>query len=334
MNHALVNVFPIYPEHFVTQNPPSRWLLVAAFAAVYLIWGSSYLGIHFAIQTLPPFLMTAMRFLFAGVLLFVWARLRGAPMPSRINWKAALISGIFLFVLNNGAIVWAEGNGLPTGVAAVLIATLPMWIVLLTWLKPGGTFPGGLVIIGLVSGFVGILLLFEPQGNTLYIPGVIAVLFGAFCWAYGSLYAKNAPLPQSAVMATALQLLCGGALQFAIAIPAGELGRFDPAQVSTTSWVAMIYLAIVSSIIAYSAFVWLMRVSTPTKVSTYAYVNPVIAVFLGWLLANEPLTTRTLIAAGIIIASVILINGYTGKSRPNLRFGKRRRRTETVKVTP
>ena len=272
--------------------------------------------------------MTGMRFLFAGTLLFAWAKLRGEPMPTWANWKAAAISGWFLFVLNNGAIVWAEGQGLPTGVAAVLIATLPIWIVLLTWLKPGGTFPGGMVILGLVSGFVGILLLFDPTGDTLYLPAVLAVLFGAFAWAYGSLYAKNADMPKSAAMGTAMQLFCGGLVQFAIAIPTGEIARFDPAQVSTTSWVAMIYLAIVSSIIAYTAFVWLMKVSTPTKVSTYAYVNPVIAVFLGWLLASEPLTPRTLIAAVIIIGSVILINLYKNKSQPRLR------RTVTVKATP
>jgi drug/metabolite transporter (DMT)-like permease len=320
----------------VTQNPPSRWLLVAAFAAVYLIWGSSYLGIHFAIQTIPPFLMTGMRFVFSAVLLIGWAKMRGTPAPTRENWKAAIIVGFVLFVLNNGAIVWAEGNGLPTGIAAVLIATVPMWIVLMTWLKPGGTFPGGLVIAGLVSGFIGIILLFEPQGNTLFIPGVIAVLFGAFCWASGSLYAKSAPLPQSTALSTGMQLLCGGLMQFAIAIPAGEFARFDPAQVSTTSWLAMLYLAIVSSIIAYSAFTWLMRVSTPTKVSTYAYVNPVVAVFLGWLIASEPLTPRTLIAAGIIIGSVILINGSKGGTRLNLRLSKRLRRSEAeaVKVTP
>ncbi|MEP7290898.1 MAG: EamA family transporter [Chloroflexota bacterium] len=320
----------------MTENPPSRWLLVAAFAAVYLIWGSSYLGIHFAIQTLPPFLMTGMRFVFAGALLFGWARLRGTPMPTRANWKAALISGGILFVLNNGAIVWAEGHGLPSGIAAVLIATLPMWIVLLTWLRPGGTFPGGIVIAGLIFGFIGILLLFDLQGNTLYLPGVVAVLFGAFAWAYGSLYAKNAPLPKSTALATGMQLLCGGLLQFAIAIPTGELASFDPAQVSTVSWLAMLYLAIVSSIIAYSAFAWLMRVTTPTKVSTYAYVNPVVAVFLGWWLANEPLTPRTLIAAAIIIGSVIMINGYKGKTPLNRRFRQRlrRHRTEAVKVTP
>ncbi len=311
----------------MTQTPPSRWLLVAAFAAIYVIWGSSYLGIHFAIQTLPPFLMTAMRFLFAGALLFAWARWRGAPMPTRPQWKAAAISGWFLFVLNNGSIVWAEGQGLPTGVAAVLIATVPLWIVLLTWLRPGGTFPGGMVIVGLVSGFIGILLLFDPSADALNLPGVIAVLFGAFCWAYGSLYAKHAPMPESTAMATAMQLLFGGVVQFAIAIPTGELARFDPAQVSATSWLAMLYLAIISSIVAYSAFVWLMRVSTPTKVSTYAYVNPVIAVLLGWLLAGEPLTARTLFAAGIIIGSVILINLAKTRSLPRLR------RSEAVKAT-
>jgi drug/metabolite transporter (DMT)-like permease len=316
----------------LTQNPPPRWLLVAAFATIYLVWGTSYLGIHFAIQTIPPFLMTSSRFLLGGVILFAWARWRGVPMPTRANWKAALISGFILFLLNNGALVWAEGHGLATGVAAVLVATVPMWIVLLTWLRPGGTFPGGVVIFSLILGFIGILLLFAPGEGSANLPGIIVVLFGAFCWAYGSLYTKNAPLPQSTTLSTGMQLLCGGLLQFAVAIPAGELAQFDASKVSALSLLAAVYLAIVSSVIAYSAFVWLMRVSTPTKVSTYAYVNPVVAVFLGWLLANEPLTPRTLLAAGIIICSVILINGYKGRSLPRLR--RLRPKTEVLKVTP
>lgn len=322
----------------MTSNPPSRALLVAAFAAVYIIWGTTYLGIHFAIETIPPLLMTGFRFGLAGILLFLWARRTGAPMPTRINWRAAAISGFILFVLNNGLLVWGEGpGGLPTGIAAVLIATVPMWIVLLTWLKPGGTYPGGMVITGLVVGFIGILLLFSPESASGSLAGVVAVLVAAFFWAYGSLYAKNAPLPQSTTMATAIQLICGSLMQFVLAIPAGEFAQLDVSTISTTSVVAMFYLGIVSSIFAYSAYVWLMRVSTPTKVATYAYVNPVVAVFLGWLLASEELTPRTLVAAGVIIASVVMINLSKGKSLP--RFWRLRQRTgktlpEPVKVTP
>ena len=141
---------------------PTRWLVTAAFATIYLVWGSSYIAIHFAIETLPPLLMTASRFLAGGVILIAWAKVRGAPLPTRAQWRAAAIVGFFLFMVNNGSIVWAEGHGVPTGIVAVLVATLPMWIVLLTWFKPGGKVPGALVIAGLILGFVGIILLGQP----------------------------------------------------------------------------------------------------------------------------------------------------------------------------
>ena len=304
----------------MTPKPPSRWLLLVAFALVYTIWGSSYLGIHFAIQTLPPFLMTSMRFLLSGAALIGWARVRGAPWPTLRQWRYSAIIGAMLFLVNNAGIVWAESHGIPTGVAAVLIATLPMWMVVLTWLKPGGTYPGHLVIAGMVIGFVGIILLARPeQGSSLNPLGVASLLIAAFAWAYGSLYAKTAPLPKSQTLSTGAQLFCGGALQFVLSILTGELPQFHPAQVSTLSWLSMIYLAIVSSIIAYSAFVWLMKVSTPARVSTYAYVNPVIAVLLGWQLAGEQITAQTMIATAIIIVGVILINVAKAKRAPSSR---------------
>ena len=292
----------------MTAKQPARWMIIGAFAIVYTVWGSSYLGIHFAIQTLPPFLMTAMRFLVSGTLLIGWAKLRGAAWPTLRQWRNAALIGTLLFVVNNGGIVWAEGHGIPTGVAAVLIATLPMWMVLLTWLKPGGSYPGHLVIAGLVIGFIGIIVLVNPDRTSLNLVGVVVILVAAFAWAYGSLYAKSAALPESATFSTGAQLVCGGAIQLLLSLLTGELPHFDPAQVSTVSWAAMIYLGIVSSIIAYSAFVWLMKVSAPARVSTYAYVNPVIAVLLGWQLAGEQITARTVIATVIIIAAVVMIN--------------------------
>ncbi len=323
----------------MTVNQPARWLTLLAYAAIYIIWGSSYLGIHFAIQTIPPFLMTGARFLLGALILIGWAKLRGAPWLTRSQWKTAIISGFLLFVVNNGAIVWAEGHGIPSGVAAVLVATVPLWMVLLTWLRPGGTYPGGLVIAGLVIGFVGILLLASPGQTSLNMVGVGAVLLASLAWAYGSLYAKTAAQPESATLGTGAQLLAGGLVQLAISAATGEFARFDPAQVSTTSLVAMLYLAVVSSVIAYSAFVWLMRVSDPAKVSTYAYVNPVVAVFLGWLLASEPLTARTVGATAVIILAVVMINGYRGKGRkgvPRLRTAEIAEiaEIEAVEATP
>lgn len=298
----------------MTVNRPSRWLVALAYAAIYLIWGSSYIGIHFAIQSIPPFLMTATRFLLAGGVVIAWAKLRGAPWPTLIQWRTAVFTGFLLFVVNNGGIVWAEAHGVPTGVAAVLIATVPLWMVLLTWLRPGGAFPGTVVLGGLALGFAGIVLLASPDSASLNLEGVAMVLVAAFAWAFGSLYAKDAP-SASPTLSVGAQLFTGGVIQFALSVFSGELPRFDLGTVTATSVLAMIYLAIVSSVIAYTAFVWLMKVSDPAKVATYAYVNPVVAVFLGWLMVNEPLTPRTLASAGIIIASVVIINVYRGKSK-------------------
>ncbi|MEO8395566.1 MAG: EamA family transporter [Chloroflexota bacterium] len=303
----------------MTSKQPTRWMIIGAFAIVYTVWGSSYLGIHFAIQTLPPFLMTAMRFLVSGGLLIGWAKLRGAAWPTLRQWRSSAIIGGLLFVVNNGGIVWAEGHGIPSGVAAVLIATLPMWMVMLTWLKPGGTYPGSMVIAGMVIGFIGIIVLVNPDQTPLSLVGVIVVLVAAFAWAYGALYAKTANVPESPTFSTGAQLVCGGAFQLVLSILTGELPNFNAAQVSTVSWVAMIYLGIVSSIIAYSAFVWLMKVSTPARVSTYAYVNPVIAVLLGWQLAGEHITPQTVIATVIIIVAVVMIKVGNGKRLPSLR---------------
>jgi drug/metabolite transporter (DMT)-like permease len=299
---------------------------LAAFAAIYTIWGSSYIGIHYAIQTIPPFLMTGLRFLPAGLLMFGIARLRGAPMPTRTQWRSMIIAGFFLFLLNNSAIVWAEGHGVSTGIAAILIATTPMWIVFLNWLKPmgggRGVFPGSTVLTGLALGFLGIIVLINPADASFNVVGIVVVLFGAFAWSYGSLYAKHAPAPESGSMAVGMQLIAGGIMQLVCSAATGELATFNPAQVSLQSILATAYISIFSSIIAYRAFVWLMKVSDPAKVATYAYVNPVVAVFLGWLLLSEPITIRTIGAAAVINVAVIIINGY----------GNRRRSPQTAAV--
>jgi drug/metabolite transporter (DMT)-like permease len=230
-----------------------------------------------------------------------------------------IIAGFFLFLLNNSAIVWAEGHGVSTGIAAIIIATTPMWIVFLNWLKPmgggSGVFPGGGVLAGLALGFVGIIVLIDPGDVSFNLVGVLVVLFGAFTWSYGSLYAKSAPSPESGSMAAGMQLISGGIMQLMCSVATGELATFNPAQVSLQSALATAYISIFSSIIAYRAFVWLMKVADPAKVATYAYVNPVVAVLLGWLLLGEPITPRTIAAAAVIIVAVIIINGYTNKRR-------------------
>ncbi len=313
-------------------NKPSRWLVLLAFAAIYFIWGSAYIGIHFAIETLPPFLMTAMRFLIAGGVLIAWARLRGTPAPKLIEWRSALFIGFLLFMIQNGSIVWAVGHGVPSGIVAVLTASIPLFMVLLAWSRPGGSFPGLTVIGGVLLGLVGIILLVSPSGTTsLNLIGVGAVLFGSFCWAYGSLYSQRAPLPKSNTLSTGMQLFSGGVFQMIASIVTGDAATLNPATVSVLSLGAVIYLGLISSVIGFSAYTWLMRVEVPARVSTYAYVNPVVAVSLGWLLASEPVTLRTIIASAVIITSVVIIN--SSNSRHLVRF-RPAKVAQPAEVTP
>lgn len=287
---------------------PSRVKLIAAFAAVYTIWGSTYLAIHFAIETLPPFLMAGVRFLTAGGILYLWARLRGAPRPAVVHWRSALIIGGLLLLFGNGGVVWAEQR-VTSGQAALLAGTVPLWMVLLEWLRPGGIRPSAATFAGLGVGVAGMLLLIGPggSGGGLDIPGALALALAAFTWAVGSLYARGAQLPSSAALTTAIQMLAGGALLFAAGLFLGEWGSMDLAAFSTRSVLALLYLVVFGSLIGYSAYIYILGNASPASVSTYAYVNPVVAVVLGWALAGEEITASMMVAAGIIVGSVVLL---------------------------
>ena len=289
---------------------PSRVRVIVAFAAIYLIWGSTYLAIRIAIGTVPPFLMAGTRFVIAGTLLFAWAHLRGAELPSRRNWGGAAVIGLLLLAGGNGAVVWAEQR-VPSGLAALLVATVPVWTVVVDWLRPGGPRPRGGVVIGLLIGLAGVGLLVAPGqiagGGRVDPLGALVLMFGSISWSIGSVYSRTAPLPRSPQMATALEMLCGGAALLAGALVSGELRGFHPDAVTGTSVLAVVYLIIFGSLVGFSAFVWLLKVSTPAKVSTYAFVNPAIAVIVGWAFAGEMLSPRTLMAATIIVAAVVLI---------------------------
>ncbi len=289
---------------------PTRWRVLAAFAAIYLIWGSTYLGIRFAIETLPPFLMAGVRFIVAGTALYGWLRLRGVPRPTRANWAAAALVGALLLLGGNGIVTWAEQR-VPSGLAALLVATVPLWMVLLDWLRPGGTRPSGQVILGLACGLAGMALLIGPTdlaGNGALDPvGALALVLATLSWSVGSLYSRRASLAQSPLLATGMEMLMGGLLLLAAGSLTGEWARLNLGGVSLLSVAALGYLIVFGSLIAFSAYVWLLRVTTPARAATYAYVNPVVAVFLGWALAGEPLNARILLAAAIIIAAVVII---------------------------
>ena len=287
----------------------SRSRVIAAFAAVYIIWGSTYLAILFAIETLPPFLMAGSRFLVSGALLYGVARARGAERPERRNWAATAVIGALLLLGGNGGVVWAEQR-VPSGLAALLVATVPVWMVTLEWLR-GGLRPTRGVVAGLMLGMAGLTLLIGPGefagGRGADTLGAIVLVAASLSWATGSIYSRSAPLPKSPILTTGMEMLAGGVLLTLLGLATGELGRLDLAAASTKSWLALLYLVLFGSLVGFTAYIWLLKVSTPAKVSTYAYVNPVVAVLLGWLFANEPLTLRTLLAAAVIIAGVALI---------------------------
>jgi drug/metabolite transporter (DMT)-like permease len=284
---------------------------MAAFGAVYLIWGSTYLAIRFAIETIPPFTMAGLRFLVAGGVLFAWARLSGAPAPTRAQWRDGAVVGALLLLGGNGAVVWAE-QWVASGLVSVLVATVPLWMVLLDWLWAGAERPRPAAWFGLAWGLFGVWLLTGGIGDGLrdgpWLMGVLVVLAGALCWAFGSILARQAHLPPRPRMATAVQMLAGGMLLTGAAAVAGEWGSWDPAATSLKSLAALAYLVVFGAVVAYAAYIWLLRVSTPGRVATYAYVNPVVALLLGWALADEPLTSRTLIAAAVILSAVVLLN--------------------------
>ena len=301
-----------------TRPQPATWRLVLAFAAVYIIWGSTYLGIRIAIETMPPFLMAGARFLISGVLLYTLTAAHGAPRPSRANWKATAIIGALLLMGGNGLVTFAEQR-LASGLAALLVAITPFWMVVLNWLRPGGTRPSLPIALGLLVGLIGIAVLVSPGEATaatnvpIDLIGVGIIMFATFCWANGSLYARRAPLPASSLQSTGMEMLVGGVLLVLAGTLTGEWAQLDLSKISLNSWIAFVYLVTFGSIVAYSAYTWLLGVTTPARAATYAYVNPVVAVFLGWALANEPLTIRTLIAAAVIIGAVVIINTYRDK---------------------
>lgn len=312
-------------------DAPSRIKIAAAFAAVYVIWGSTYLAIYYAIQTLPPFLMAAVRFLIAGALLYGWSIMRAPRRPTATEWKAAAVVGGLLLLGGNGAVVWAE-QMVPSGIAALMIAVTPCWMVLLDWLWHGAERPGGRTVIGLVLGFGGIVLLVGPAALTgdvgaIHPVGALVLVLGSLSWAIGSLYSKRAPSPPGALLFTAMQMLCGGALLLVMGTVTGEFSALDPAAVSWHSILAVLYLIFFGAIVGYSAYVWLLRTVSPASVSTYAYVNPIVAVLLGWAIAGEVMTLRMGVAAVVIIVGVAMITLGQHKARRDAR-----RRSEELAV--
>jgi drug/metabolite transporter (DMT)-like permease len=295
---------------FSSRSSPSRTALMVAFATLYVVWGSTYLGIRVAVETLPPFLMAGARFLVAGGLLAGWLAATRGFRTTAPQWRDNAVIGAFLLLGGNGLISWAE-LFIPSGLTALLIGSQPLMMVLTEWIWRGGHRPTKITGAGLALGFAGVAWLAAPwqyaTGGGLNLGGVTAILIGCVCWAFGSIYGRRVRQPAEPLTAAAMQMLGGGGALMLVALAHGDFVGFAPAAVSAQSWLAFGYLILVGSIVGFSTFVWLMKHSTPARVSTYAYVNPLVAVFLGWLVLGEPVSTRTLTAAAVIVVSVAII---------------------------
>jgi drug/metabolite transporter (DMT)-like permease len=300
-------------ENTLTRKEPSQLLIVAAFAAIYLIWGSTYIAIAIAIRDIPPLLMAGIRFASAGLLLYAFARIRGESVPDRRSIGNISLSGILMLFFGTGTLVWVE-QYISSGLAAIIVATVPLWFVLLDKRQWKFHFSNSWIIAGLLIGFAGVLVLFADKqsfsfsGDKMKVISFFVLLAGTIAWAIGSLYSKYKPVEGSTVMKAAIQMIAAGTCALLAGIAGGEHHRIAWSAISWHSGLALLYLITLGSLIAYMAYVWLLSVRSPVLVGTYAYVNPIVAVFFGWLIASEPVSRQQLIALGVILSGVILVN--------------------------
>ena len=285
-------------------------LLYTAFAAVYIIWGSTYLAIRVGVESFPPLLLAGWRHLTFGLLLYPFLRWKTQVRPTAAHWRTATISGCLLLFLGNGMVCVAEQT-VPSGVTALLVATVSLWMVLIDWLRPGGTRPVARVVVGLLLGFAGLALMVGPTnlgGSGRVNPVGVAILaFASLAWACGSLYSKHGGMPPSPLLGAAMQSLAGGVALWIASFFSGELTNLHIAAISLRSWLALGYLIVFGSLMGFTAYIYILKHSTATRVATYAFVNPVVALFLGWLILSESITFRTILAGAVILTAVLLV---------------------------
>lgn len=296
-----------------SSSPPNSrhpGLVLLSFAAVYLLWGSTFYAIQVGVASFPPLLLAGLRHLSLGIIFYPAFRRITGEKPNLFQWRTAFITGVLLLAVGNGTVSWAEKT-VPSGIAALLVATVSLWMVLIDWLRPSGRRPGPRVIAGFVLGFAGMALLIGPEriGNSERVDplGALALIGASFAWALGSIYSRHNPLPRSPLLTVGMQALSGGGMLCVAAFVTGELRHFHFADVTLRSWLALLYLIVFGSALGFSAYVYILKHSSASRVATYAFVNPVVALLLGWFMAGEPLTLRTLVASGVILSAVLLV---------------------------
>jgi drug/metabolite transporter (DMT)-like permease len=295
-------------------------LVMVAFGAVYLIWGSTYLAIRVGVESFPPLLLAGSRHLVFALMFYPILRWKTGIRPTLAHWRTATITGFLLLFVGNGGVCIAE-QSVPSGVTALLVATVSLWMVIIDWLRPGGVRPVSRVLVGLLMGFGGLALLVGPKdlgGSARINPvGVAILIVASFAWACGSLYSKHGQMPSSPLLGATMQSLTGGIALWLVGGLSGEVRSLHLAAVSTRSWLAIGYLIFFGSMMGFTAYIYILKHSTATRVATYAFVNPVVALFLGWLLLGESITLRTILAAAVILAAVLLV--ITAPHRQTLR---------------
>lgn len=307
------------PTAGAPHGSPSALHLALAFAALYLIWGSTYLAIRYVVATLPPFLMAGARFIVSGLVLFAIYAPRSTEKLTGRHWATTAVVGTLLLLGGNGLVCWAELT-VPSGLASLLVATMPLWMVLLDWLVFRGPRPSRRIVAGLAIGLIGVYLLIGESsklGAGANVKGAVALLFACFFWATGSLIARRGGLPSSSFLATGMEMLAGGMALLIVGFIRGEAKGFEFHAVTWSSWLGWVYLVVFGSLLGFTAYVWLLKVSTPARVSTYAYVNPAIAVMLGALFGDGELNARILLASGVILSAVVLIVRGSQKKAEN-----------------
>lgn len=301
-----------------SASHPARWKILLAFAIIYFVWGSTFLCIRIGVRELPPFLFAALRFTIAGLVLFIWMLAKDKTWPRWQEWVGASVLGFLMFLIDYGCLFWAEQR-VASGIAAVVLATIPIFITILEIIFLRTVRLSMSLALGLIAGILGVIVLINPSaslgGAVIDRAGAIALLVAALGWAVGTVLTKKIPLPDSKAMSSALQMLTGGVQLFALAIVVGDMAHFHPSRLSGQAWFALVYLIVAGSLVGYTAYVWLLDHTSPTKVGTYAYVNPVIAVLLGYFLAGEEIGVRTIFGSLLVLASVFMITLMSGKSR-------------------
>jgi drug/metabolite transporter (DMT)-like permease len=301
--------------------PQPRWKILLAFAIIYLVWGSTFLAIRVGVREVPPLLLAGMRFSAAGIVLYVWMRATGTPSPTRREWASVTMLAVLIFLVDYGLVFWAEQR-VPSGITAVMLATIPVFTALLEILILRTQRLTLRLGCALVVGLAGVAVLVSRSVSFGDAPiertGAIALVVAALCWSLASVLTRKLTLPASKVMSSGAQMLVGGILLMLAAVLFGEFRGFRPREVSAGAWLALAYLIVAGSIIAFTAYVWLIHHESPTKVGTYAYVNPVIAVVLGYFLGGEALGVRTVAGTFLILVSVVVITTTSKKEKPEV----------------